>query len=84
MKLHAKPWSDVNDAAADDVFTSHTSLLPPLPLLQQMQELYIDAMRRTLSRFAPDANRLAGLPIVCVCNLQAVGVGVGRASSICC
>ncbi len=83
MKLHAKPWSDVNYAAADAVFTSHTS---PLPLLQQMQELYIDAMHRTLSRFAPDANRLAGLPIVCVCNLQAVegGVGEGGGSSICC
>ena len=65
MQRNADPWPGVDYAAAGTVLVRHAALLPTQPLLQQMQQLYIDAMRRTLSRFAPDVNARSGLPIVC-------------------
>ena len=65
MKRNADPWPGVDYAAADAVLSHHAALLPTQPLLQQMQQLYVDAMHRTLSHFALDVNARNGLPIVC-------------------
>jgi hypothetical protein len=69
MEQNASPWPDVDYSAAEAVLARHAALLPQQPLLQQMQQLYIDAIHRSLSRFPASTNTRDGVPIVCVRSL---------------
>ena len=66
IERNSSPWPDVDYSAADAVLARHAALLPAQPLLQHMQQLYIDALHRALSRFPADLNARDGVPIVCV------------------
>jgi hypothetical protein len=66
IEKNSDPWPGVDYSSPDAFLTRHAALLPSEPLLPQMQQLYIVAMHRTLSRYAPDVNARSGLPIVYV------------------
>ena len=66
IKQNAQPWPGAEYSTFDSVLMRHAALLPPQPLLSDMQQRYIDAMRRTLSRYDAAVNARSGVAIVCV------------------